>query len=214
MIQLKNLAAAFALAGLVFAGSSANAKDFGASFYLEAGVLTADPDNAIDEFTRDNLAATWDLDRMKGARGQIGGDFGHVRADFKFRAMHGDVNSISGTPGGSNVTESDAILAVGTLNLYVDIYDIPVTDGFTITPYFGVGYGYSYGFMQANAPGTNNVSRTDHRNDGGRAKVGMIGALFEVADTVGLTAEFEHMDTGLSGQDDVDSWSVGLRLTF
>jgi outer membrane protein W len=213
MIQPKNIAAAFALAGFVFAGSIANAEGFlDADFYIEAGILTANPDDAIDEFTRDNLAATWDLDRMTGAKAQIGGDFGHIRLDAKLRAMRGDINSISGTPGGTT-TEDEAIIAVGTLNAYLDVYDIPVGEFFTITPYVGVGYGFAYGFMQANAAGAG-VDRTDHRNDGGRAKVGMIGALFEVADTVGVTIEYERLDTGFSGQDNVNNVSAGIRLTF
>ena len=66
MIQPKNLAAAFALVGVLFAGGIANAEGLGGRFYIEVGALTANPDNAVDEFTRDNLAATWDLDRMIG----------------------------------------------------------------------------------------------------------------------------------------------------
>ena len=213
MIQPRNIAAAFALSGLVFAGSIANAEGLGGRFYVEVGAVTANPDNAIDEFTRDNLNATWDLDRMIGAKGAIGGDFGHVRLEGKVRAMRGDVNTISGSPGGT-ATESDAILAVGTLNVYADIYDLQLGEMVTLTPYIGMGYGFAYGFMQANAPGVANVSRTDHRNDGGRARAGMLGALIEVADTVGLTAEYERLDTGLSGQDDVNSFSLGLRFTF
>ena len=211
MIQPRNIAAAFALAGLVFAGSIANAEGLGGRFYVEAGVLTADPDTATDEFTRDNLAAIWDLSRMKGAKVQIGGDFGYFRTDFKFRAMYGDIDSISGTPGGAT-TEDEAILAAGTVNAYVDVYDIELGESVTLTPYLGIGVGYSYGFMQANAAG--DVDRTEHRNDGGRATVGMVGALFEVADTIGVTIEYERMDTGLEGHNDIDSFSAGLRLTF
>ena len=58
-------------------------------------------------------------------------------ADLKVRAMRGDISSISGTPGGSNITEDDAIVAVGTLNLYAEV-DMEISDNFTFTPYVGL----------------------------------------------------------------------------
>ena len=151
MVQPKNIAAAFALAGMVFAGSMANAEGLGGRFYIEVGAVTADPDNLATLFTKDNVNAVYDLDRMAGGRAQIGGDFGPIRTDLKVRALRGGVSSITGSPGAGAISGDDAVLAVGTLNIYGEV-DVDIDDNFTITPYIGIGAGYSHGFVRAQAP--------------------------------------------------------------
>jgi len=212
MIQLKNLAAAVALVGVSFAGCVANAEGLGGRFYVEVAGVTSSPDNATAKFSDQNLDATWDLSRMYGASVQIGGDFGHFRTDLKVRGLHGSVDSITGTPGGEP-TKADTLLAVATINAYIDVYDIELGESVTLTPYFGAGTGYAHGYMRATLP-NDGLLQNEQANDGGRAYSMMVGALIEFADTVGLTAEYEHLDTNLTGFSDANNYSVGLRLTF
>ena len=40
------------------------------------------------------------------------------------------------------------------------------------------------------------------------------GMYLNAADTIGLTAEYERLDTGIEGQDNADNISLGLRITF
>ena len=163
-----------------------------------------------------------------GGELQIGADFGHFRADVKARIFAGEVDSISGVTdvgrGGSSAGVSDGqdrspldtIIGIATVNAYWDIYDIKFGDsGAGVTPFVGVGVGTAKGFMRAcgNLVTEAAQTRCDHRNDSSRAIVGSVGALFSINEGVGLTAEYECIDTDIGGLD-LNTVSVGLRISF
>jgi outer membrane protein W len=223
MIQPKNIAAAFALAGLVFAGSIASAEDFG-RFYIEVGAARADSSDVDAEFTADNLNATWSLSDMYGGELQIGADLGHFRTDVKARVFAGEVDAITGVFNvgtgtdllGQDRAPLDTIVGIATINAYWDIYDIKFGDsGAGITPFLGVGVGTAKGFMRACGNLNTEVAQTrcDHRNDSSRAFVGSVGALFSINEGVGLTIEYERIDTDIGGLD-LNTASIGLRVSF
>jgi hypothetical protein len=209
MIQSKNFVAALAFIGLLTTGGVANADG---QFYVELGASHADPGDVLAEFTIGNESATWSLDDLHGAKFQIGGDFGYFRTDLKARAFQGEVDSVTGasdiTSGGKGV-----ILGVVTLNGYLDIYDIKLgdTDAF-ITPFVGIGGGYAHGVMQADGV-VAGIRRTDHRQAGGLAIVGTVGALFSLNQYIGLSADYERIDTDAGGVD-ANTYNLGLRVTF
>jgi len=224
MLQPKSLVAAFALAALVTTGGLANAGDKGNRMYIEIGGSAADTDDVTTSFTGDEPNASWDLSELVGAKFQFGGDFGHFRTDVKVRGFVGDVDAINGTSRavvnvGTGETRSgvDAALAVGTVNIYIDIYDIELGDHVTLTPYIGGGLGYVRGFMQTcglitGLPSDNvGGTRCDQKNDSGNARTWTLGAALEVADTVALTAEYERLDSDVI---DAHTANVGLRLSF
>jgi len=208
MIQSKNLAIVLALVGLLTTSGIANAD---AKFYMEVGGVMGDPSDASAEFTTENTGAAWGFDDMLGAKLQFGGDFGHVRTDVKMRYLEGGIDSISG--GVSGITDDEVHIGVATVNVYFDIYDFKAEGSEVgVTPYVGIGVGYAAGFMEADGT-LGGVVRTDHRNDRGSALSGVIGALFSATDNIGLTAEYERLDTGVGGVD-ANNYSLGLRLTF
>ena len=217
MIQPKSLVAAFAFVGLLTTSGIANSESV-SSFYVEVGVShTTDVDDVTADFSQQNTNATWGISEMIGAKFQIGGDFGYFRTDLKLRAMYagqglgfGGVETISG--GVNNVGNSRAILGVGTLNGYVDIYDIKVGDDAFITPYVGIGGGYARGYMEASGD-LNGDNLKDHNNTGGLAIVYTGGALFSVNEHFGVSAEYERIDTDVGGFD-AHTASLGLRVTF
>jgi len=212
MIQPKNLAVAFAFMGLLTISGIANADG---KLYVEVGASMVQPGDASAEFTTQRTGASWDLGDMQGGKLEIGGDFGQFRAGVKIRVLEGDVDAISGVTAVSSVTGGegpDTVLGVATFNLYWDIADIEAGDKASITPYVGVGAGHAQGFMQAEGT-LAGVLREDHRNDGGTALSGSVGALFSINENVGVTAEYEYLDVDFGGLD-VHSASLGLRLSF
>jgi hypothetical protein len=224
MVQSKNLAVAFAF---LFALAISSVGNAGNRFYIEVGAATADPSDVTAEFTTENLNATWGLSDMVGGKLQIGGDFGHFRTDVKVRVFAGEVDTISGVtavgigrrvgnPEGQDRSPIDAIISVGTINAYWDIYDIKLGEtGAGITPFVGIGAGLAQGFMRSCGQLLTeaNVTRCDHRNDKSRAIVGSVGALLSINEGIGLTAEYERIDTDIGGLD-LNTVSVGLRISF
>lgn len=225
MTQPRNLAAAFAFAGLLLAGSIANAE---VRVYLEAGATKADPSDVTAEFTTENDNASWGLSDMYGGNLQVGIDFGPVRIGGKARVFAGEVDTISGVnnlgigSSGAGASEGqdrapfDTVLGVGTINAYWDIYDITVADtGAGITPYIGVGVGTAHGFMRACGVLATEAAqiRCDHRNDRSRAYTISAGAVVSINKGVGLTVEYERIETNLSDLD-LDTATVGLRISF
>ena len=224
MTQPRNLAAAFAFAGLLLAGSIANAE---VRVYLEAGATKADPSNVTAEFTTENDNASWGLSDMYGGNLHVGIDFGPVRIGGKARVFVGEVDSISGVNnvGLGNTTDGfdgqdrapfDTVLGIGTINAYWDIHDLTVADtGAGVTPYIGFGVGTAHGFMRAcgNLTGAATIARCDHRNDSSRAYTISAGAVVSINKGVGLTVEYERIETDMSDLD-LDTATVGLRISF
>jgi len=213
MIQPKFLVAAFALVGLLTTSGFANADG---KMYVEVGGTWASVSDVDAEFTTENLDATWDLDDMIGAKLQIGGDFGAFRTDLKIRALYGGIDSISNVTNvsvlGPRYAEPAQIL-VATINAYWDITDYKISDGDAfITPYVGVGAGHGLGFLEADG-NLGGVPREDHRNDHGAVYAVTGGALFSVNEHLGLSAEYEYIDTNVGGLD-AHSANIGLRVTF
>jgi hypothetical protein len=216
MIQPRLLVAVLAFVGVLTTSGIANADgEIVGKYYVEGGVLWANPGDVVADFTDDIDRQNFSLGEMEGLKLQIGGDFGHFRTDFKFRAMYGDIDAISG---GVSAISTDtrfaepAQLAVATVNAYLDIYDIPIAGDAFITPYVGLGGGYGAGFLEIEGTLAGTV-RNDHRFDSGTVWSGTVGVLFSINEHLGLSAEYERLNTNVGGFD-ANSGSVGLRVTF
>jgi opacity protein-like surface antigen len=225
MKNIRNLAAVVALTGLLGSVNAANAAEASskAKVYVELGGVWSNGTDVDAKFTSDNASARtnvkkeWDIDSLLGGKVQIGADFGKFRMDGKVRIVSGDVDGISTVTNVASVAGGngpDAILGVATANIY---FDIPVKSmEERVVPYVGFGAGIARGFMQAQGTMTTlstAATREDHRNDGGLALAGMVGALFPINDHFGITAEYEYLNLGF-GSADLHSASVGLRMSF
>jgi hypothetical protein len=209
MMQPKFLVAAFVFVGMLTTSGIANAES---RFYVEVGASFGDPDDVTAEFTRGNENAIWGLDRMNAAKLQVGGDFGMFRTDLKLRAFQGDVSTISGA---SAIGDgSKAFFGMATVNGYVDIHEFKLGVGdASITPYIGIGGGVAGGFLEGDGTVAGQV-RVDHRQSKGMAVVGTLGALFSINKHVGLSAEYERINTDAANGFDINTYGLGLRVTF
>ena len=216
MRKPKNLVVAIFFASLILIFNMRFALAESDKMYFEFGASIGSGGEADAKFTDDNTTASWDIGDLVGAKLQVGWDLGKVRADVKARLMQGDVDAISGGVTSVNNIGSrsgpDVILGLATVNAYLDIADMKISEETSVTPYVGAGFGYARGFMQADGI-LAGVNRKDHRGETGTAISGVIGTSASLSSSVALTAEYEYIHTDL-GDFDAHLLNLGLRFSY
>jgi len=115
-----------------------NSNDGDTGGYVEIGYTSSSINDFNDKYktSEDGIAtsSSWNTDTFKGAKVQVGTDFGKLRLDVKLAAGHGDVESIGSVAADQNA--DDGAFAALSLNLYWDIYRLDLGQ-----------YGAKYGFF-------------------------------------------------------------------
>ena len=233
------LGATMVSSGAVAAGLmdywSSNDGDTGG--YVEIGYTLSSIDDFKDKYKSNSSALTvetgssWASDTFKGAKVQIGTDFGKLRFDVKLAAGHGGVDSIGGLA--VDQTGDDGAFAALSLNLYWDIYRLDLgqygaKSGFfnlALTPYIGGGFGAAAVALKGettSARSASNPAGRDHALSGGPMHSYTLGLLVDVTESVGLTVAYNHANVSGIGRRNSDgtddhtnkAFEAGLRFTF
>jgi len=209
-----------------------NSNDGDTGAYVEIGYTLSSIDDFKDKYKSIKAAngietgSSWASDTFKGAKVQVGHDYGKVRLDVQMSAGHGGVDSIGGVA--ADQTGDEGAFAALSLNLYWDIYRLDLGQygakgGFfnaALTPYVGAGFGAAAVVLKGETTSSN--AGRDHALSGGPMHHFTVGLLLDVTESVGLTVAYNHIKvTGVGRRnsevtDDHDNqaFEAGLRYTF
>jgi len=214
-----------------------NSNDGDTGGYVEVGYTLSSISDFKDKYKSDTSAATlltsssWASDKFKGAKVQIGTDFGKLRLDVKMAAGHGDVKSIGGLV--ADQTGDDGAFAALSINLFWDIYRLDLGQygakiGFfnaALTPYIGAGFGAAAVALKGETTASTTTGTGAGRDvaiSGGPMHGYTVGLLLEVTESVGMTVAWNHTKVSGIGRRNIDgtddhtnrSFEAGLRYTF
>lgn len=156
-----------------------------------------------------------DLDGDWAGLGALGYAFANgLRLEGEFGYRENDVDSISGTSGGSGTYRTSTFMT----NLLYDFH----RDSWPVTPYVGVGLGAARVALGAVTPV---ASSTINDSDVGFAIQGIVGASYDLNRYLALTADYRHirvpdLSFTTAGGTSVDSdyatnqIMIGLRFRF
>jgi len=213
-----------------------NSNDGDTGGYVEIGYTLSSISDFKDKWKSDSVlngdhgsTSSWDSGTFKGAKLQIGNDFGKLRFDVKMAGGYGNIDSIGGVAADkTNGAINQGAFAALSLNLYWDIYRLDLgqygaKSGFfnvALTPYIGAGFGAA-GVALRGETTSSNAGR-DHALSGGPMHSYTAGLLLEVTESVGMTVAYNHTEVSgigrrnLTGTDDHTNkaFEAGLRVTF
>jgi hypothetical protein len=211
-----------------------NSNDGDTGGYVEIGYTLSSINDFDDKYKANKTSigletsSSWDSDTFRGAKLQVGNDFGKVRFDLKLAAGHGGVDSIGGTA--TDQGSDDGAFAALSLNLYWDIYRFDLGQygaksglfNAALTPYIGAGFGAAAVGLKAKHTGLGTTGQLDHAVSGGTMGTFTAGLLLDVTESVGVTVAYNHTKAdgigrrNITGTDDHTNkaFEAGLRYTF